>query len=103
MIFKHRIDIKSDTSADGEVDPSYTTLLEDLPCTVVPVNGGEVYRGKQLQAETTIVIETRFYSGILPNMIAVNDLSGSEYLIRKVLKANGRERFLMIEAREVVV
>lgn len=101
--FRHRVNIKQDTSADGEVDPTYATLWKEVPCNIVPVTGGENYRGKQLQAETQYVIETRYYSGIAPNMIAVNTLDSTQYLISKLIDVNGRQRFYMIEATEVVV
>ena len=101
MNFQHRITIVSDTSTASELDATYGTFLADVPCNVVPVNGGERYRGVQLQAETNIVIETRYYDGILPNMRATN--GSSTYLFKKVIKRHGRTRFLLIEATEVVV
>ena len=103
MIFRHRVNVRYDSAANGEVDPDYQTLLFDLPCDIVQVGGGEKFRGKQLQAETNTVIETRYFDGVLPNMIAVNVVSGVEYLISRILDRDGRKRFVIIEAIEVVV
>ena len=103
MNMRHRITIKHDTSPDGEVDPTYTALRVNIPCNIVPVNGGERYRGKQLQAETNHVIETRYWSEIKPDMIAVNEVTNAEYTISRVLNHQGRDRMALIEATEVVV
>ena len=103
MIYRHRVNINYDAQPDGDVDPQYKTLLFDVPCDIVQVGGGERYRGKQLQAETNTVIETRYYPGFLPNMIAVNVLTAQTYLINKIIDRDGRKRFLLIEAIEVAV
>lgn len=103
MRLRHRVTFKVDSSADGEVDLTYVAFLSAVPCSIVPVSGGEPYRGKMMQAETTYALETRFYDGLLPNMIAVNDESGVEYSIRKVHSINGRDRMMLIEITEVVV
>ena len=103
MRLRHRVTIKHDTAPDSVVDPSYAVLMAGVPCNVVPVSGGEKYRGKQLQAETNIVIETRYYSGWLPNMIAVNEQTAAQYLISRMIPRDGREREILIEAVEVTI
>ena len=100
---RHRVTIKSDSSTDSELDPTYTTFMAGIPCDIVPTTGGEKYRGKQLQAETQYVIETRFYTGFLPNMIAVNEMTDDEYTINRIIDDRGRSRLLLMEATEVVV
>ena len=99
MSMRHRITIQHDTAGDGE-EEVYGTFLDDVPCDIIPVNGGERYRGKQLQADTTIVIETRWYTGIHQRMQAVNKETSDVYYFHKVLADRGRKRFLMIEATE---
>lgn len=101
--FRHRVNFMRDVSPDGTIEPDWKLFLCEIPCNVLEVGGGEKYRGKQLQAETSIVIETRHYDGIKQNMIAVNVLTGVEYTINKINNRHGRSRFLMLEATEVDV
>ena len=100
---RHRITFQVDATADGAEDPSYSDFLSNVPCDVRPVSGGERYLGKQLQAETTIAIVTRYYDNLTPNMRAVNDVSGAVYEISRMIDIDGRQRRYLIEATEVVV
>ena len=93
--------IKQDTSTDDTVDPSYTALLSAVPCSIVPVGGGERYQGRQLRAETDYIIETRFYSNLTTQMICVNDVDSTEYTIKRIHNVNGRSRYFLIEAESV--
>lgn len=102
MRLRHRITIKHDTADAGETEPNYQTLLCGIPCNVVPVRGGERFHGAQVNAETTLVIETRFNSKITPLMIAVNEETKAEYQISRILPIHGRRRMVLIEATEVV-
>lgn len=94
---------KQDTSADGAEDPSYTDYLANVPCDIKPVTGGERYLGKQMQAETTVAILTRYYDGLLPNMRAVNDVTADIYEINRMIDVDGRQRKWLIECTEVIV
>jgi len=100
---RHNITFKQDTSADGAEDPTYTEFLCNVPCDIKPVTGGERYLGKQLQAETTLVILTRYYEGLTPQMQAVNDVTGSVYHLSRLIDVDGRQRQYLIEATEVIV
>ena len=100
MNYRHRVTFRQDTSTDSEVDPTYTDYLA-VPCSVVPVGGGERYRGRQLEAETTTVIETRYYAGLAETMIAVNDVTAAQYTINRIINHEGLFRVLIIEAIEV--
>lgn len=102
-MMRHRITMKQDTSTDDQIDPTYTNFRTGIPCNIVPVTGGERYRGKQLQAETDHLIETRWVSEYKPNMIAVNEVTSAEYTINRILSEHGRDRIALIEATEVVV
>ena len=99
MTMRHRITIQHDTAGDGD-EETYGTFLDDVPCDIVPVNGGERYRGKQLQSETTMVIETRWYSGLHTRMRLLNKETSDVYDIVKIIAHHGRKRFLMIEATD---
>ena len=100
---RHHVTFKSDTSADGAEDPSYTDFLAKVPCDIRPVTGGERYLGKQLQAETTVLIITRYNSSLLPTMRAVNDVTSKVYHISRLIDVDGRQRKWLIECTEVVV
>ena len=101
---RHRVKFVADSSADGVVDPDYTgtAFLSNVPCLIVPVRGLEKYRGRQIEATIDVVIETRFYSGILPNMVAVNELDSTQYLIKSVVP-DPMKRQIMIQCTEFVV
>lgn len=103
MNLRHRVNLQSDGSTDDTIDPSYSNTWKNVPCNIVTVTGGERYRGRQLQAETTNVIEMRYLDNILPNMIAVDSVDSTNYTITRVLDKDKRQRFLFLEAVEVVV
>jgi len=101
--YRHRMTIQVDNASDGTPDPDYVDYLAAVPCEIVPVGGGESYRGRQLEATTRYAIETRNYPGILPNMIGINDVTGAEYFFTKVIEKHGRLHTILIEATERVV
>ena len=102
--FRHRVHFYRDTSDDGELDAEYTsTFLANVPCDITDRRGTETYRGRQIQANTTHIIETRYYPGLLPNMMIENAATGDQYGIVSIIDHRGRQRFLTIEATEVVV
>lgn len=101
--YRDRIHIYRETSAVGADDPAFaSTLWRDLPCSITAVSGGETYRGRQLEAVVTHVIEMRYYDGILPNMRAYEPLSGTYYEIRNSLSSDNSTR-LMLQVTEVVL
>jgi hypothetical protein len=103
MRLRHRVTFKVDTTTDDTVDPVYTDYLAAVPCSIKPVGGGERVRGMQLQAETTYACECRYYDGLLPDMIAVDDETSVTYYINRIHSVVGRDRTMLIELIEVVV
>jgi len=101
-LYRQLIKFKNDVSEDGTLDPNYSDFFTDIPASIVPKGGGEIYRGVQLQAQTTNVIECRYIDGLLPNMI-IEDQNKVSYSINRMLDSNGRQREWMIEAIQVVV
>ena len=101
---RHRVKFVADSSPDGVVDPDYTgtALLSGVPWLIVPARGMEKYRGRQLEATTDYVIETRHYPNVLPNMVAVNELDSTQYLIKSIVP-DPMLRMMVIEATERVV
>ncbi len=102
-LYRHSIKFQDDNAADSVVDPDYQDHLTGVPAAIVPKGGGEIYRGVLLQAQTTNVIECRYISGLLPNMIIIDEFTKTNYTINKMLNVGGRNREWMIEAIEVVV
>jgi len=102
VTYRHRVKILRDDSADGEVNPNYVQYMTGIPCNIVQITGGEIYRGKQIQAETTTVIEFRNLQGLSTEMVFENLVSNQQYLIRRILEHHGRDRVLIAEATEVV-
>ena len=102
MTYRHRIKILRDDTLDGEVDPNYVQYMTGIPCNIVPITGGEIYRGKQIQAETTTMIEFRNLQGLSTRMVFENLINGQRYLITRILEHHGRNRVLMAEAIEVL-
>jgi hypothetical protein len=86
-----------DETPDGVQDPVYVDYVQNIPCDIVPVGGGERFRGLQLEATTTLVIETRFNPNYQPTMVAVNELTGEQYLINRILARHGRNRVQVLE------
>ena len=97
---RHRITLLEDISSDGAQDPVYESTISGVPCNIVPVNGGDKYRGKQLQEDTQYVIEMRWLAGINSKLVAVNDITSVQYLINRVIDHQGRQREIIIEAME---
>lgn len=101
--YRDRVHVYNETSADGSDDPAFaSTLWRDLPCSITAVSGGETYRGRQLEATVTHVIEMRYYAGIMPNMRIYQPLTSTYYEVSRAL-AMDNNTLLMIQATEVVL
>lgn len=99
---RHRMSVYTETSATGADDPSYTVHKSNLPCNIVPVSGGEVYRGRQIEATETHVIETRRYVSWSPRM-RIYDQTNARWLdIQRALDVEGRRTMVLLTASEVV-
>lgn len=64
------VDIQQDTSADGASaeDFSGDPLFADVPCKITLIGGDESYRGRQLEAHVSAVVEMHDLPGIKPTM-----------------------------------
>ena len=60
--------IERDDSSDGETTPEWVTVYRSVPCEVQPISGDETFRGRQLEAHMSHVVEMRRMPGILPTM-----------------------------------
>lgn len=100
---RYRVTIKRENSADGSDVPTYDNFMQQVPCDIVPVSGGETYRGRQIEATATHLISTRYVDGVLPTMKLVDDHSSVEYFIERINKRDGRNHMLDIQCRERVL
>jgi len=101
--YRDRIDVYRETSSAGADDPAFgSTLWRDLPCAINAVSGGETYRGRQLEATVTHVMEMRYYEGILPNMRAYQPLTGTYYEVSRVLAMDNNTQ-LLLQTTEVAL
>jgi head-tail adaptor len=70
--FRDIIDIERDSSAAGAALPDYTgsPLLSDVPCKITSLSGSETWRGRQLEAHRSHVIELQYVAGVRATMRA---------------------------------
>ncbi len=108
-IFRDRCNIQSDNSADGNPIPDYTTYAakyESVPCDVTTISGSETFRGRQLEAGLSHVVELQYLPDVLPSMrvsVTGGTLRGRTLNIAAVvpLDFNGRKRKLQLLCREI--
>lgn len=62
--YPDRMDVYEDTRTDDNPKPVYTILLAAMPGNIMTVEGDEKFRGQQLEAKLTHVVETPWRSGL---------------------------------------
>lgn len=60
--------IERDEADDGDQQPDYQTWKQGVPCSIATVSGDETYRGRQLEAHLTHVVELHRIPGLEANM-----------------------------------
>lgn len=99
---RYRVDIYKRSDADGAETPSYSRHLAGVPVDIVQVSGGETYRGRQIEATATHVIQMRYLDGMLPTMKLVDTINSVTYYIVKMPKRDGRNHMFDLQVQEVV-
>lgn len=63
-------DIEQDSSTTSDTAPDYSgrPFMRRVPSSIASVSGDETYRGRQLKAGTTHVVEIRRLQGVSPDM-----------------------------------
>lgn len=98
MSMRHRVDIYSESSDDGDAQPEYTIFKKNVPCNVVPVSGGEVYRGRQIEADINYAVDMRWLASLSPMMKLVY---GSKTLfVERIMESDGRQRYVTMFCTE---
>jgi head-tail adaptor len=98
---RHYVTIQNDSSNIGDEQPSYMDWMTDVPANVYEVRGSETFRGRQLEANVTHVIETRWYDGILPTHRVIWDSKTID--LSAAIDRDGRKRFLELHGNQVEV
>lgn len=100
---RHRVSIYRESSDDGSETPTYALFMRAVPCNIVQVTGGETYRGRQIEATATHVVEMRKIDGLLPTMRLTESLDSRNLFIERITPRNGRDHMLDIQCRESVL
>jgi len=76
---RDRVAIHADAAAGGSSQPAYTNqLAASLPAEVLQVSGGEMVRGRQVEAITTFVVSINDLPGVtLSARCRITVLSGA--------------------------
>jgi len=99
---RHNVTIQYNNATAGSDDPSYATFVANVPCKITPVSGGEQYRGRQIEATVTHLIEMRFLSGLSPTMRLYQAIGTKYYNIQRIFEVDGKRHDVDIMATEVV-
>ena len=94
------VTFRADTSDPSEQNSTYDGVtLENVPCEVRDVGGGELIRGHQVEADITHVIRTRRYDLLYkdrkPHRLRA-DFDGLELNVRRVLLGDDRRDEMFI-------
>ena len=107
MSYRDTIDIYQRSEADGEPIPTFTgsPLYRSVPCTINTTKGAEFFRGRQLEANTTHVVDARYLPSITTSMRAVarGRLEGRRLNFRAIIpvdQKSGRPQVMWIDCEE---
>jgi head-tail adaptor len=96
---RHKITIQSFTETigdDGHVSKSWSTLMANVPCSYEQVSGGEIRRGRQIEATATALFTLRYVPSVNPKCRI--SFGGNTYGIVRVNAIDGQTRYLEIQA-----
>lgn len=109
MSYRDMIDIYERSEADGEPIPTFTgaPIYRSVPCTINTTKGAEYFRGRQLEANTTHVVDARMLPNITASMmgIARGRLEGRQLNFRAIIpvdQKHGRPQVMWIDCEEQV-
>jgi hypothetical protein len=101
--FRHYVDVFArgdQRDASQQVVGAPTAKLRNVPCSIEIVNGGEVRRGQQMQAETNTLIVMRFIEDrIKPTDKLVQHGTGTEINVLAAYDPDGRRRETIVQGR----
>lgn len=97
------IQILNEASNAGDELPRYSSgdkFAADVHAEIVDVGGGEMFRGRQIEAEVDCVVTIRYRSGVQHNMQITTSASRT-LNIRRIVDPDGRRRFLELHCSEL--
>lgn len=102
----HAVTIQAPTNtrdADGQPIPSWAAITDgtDVPAEVLQVSGGERIRGRQMEAEATVLVTIRYRASVTPQCRIVH--GSRELYIVRIDENRGRREWLEIQCGEVAV
>ena len=108
-IFRDRVRIEQDSSADGSPIENFsgTPFKTSVSANIVDVNGDETYRGRQIEARMSHVVEMRYFAGVTTKMRL--SVIGGVYKDRtfnidavKIVRKDGRVPMQWLYCSEIV-
>lgn len=105
---RHKVDIQSQASgldAAGQPNGAWSNLLSDVPANVHTIRGAEGFRGRQVDARSTHVIETRWNNSVtIEHRVSYNpEGQGPQTLnIIAINDVDGRQRYMVLDCMEAV-
>jgi SPP1 family predicted phage head-tail adaptor len=91
-----KVTVQQDTGTPdefGQIQPNWTNLYTDIPCSVDFMKGGEVWESTQDVGNLTTDFKMRYYSGITPAMRLV--FEGENYDIKRVIEVTRRKGYVI--------
>jgi len=67
-MYRDRVKLMADTSTDDNPAELFTLLVGSVPCTILTMGGNETYRGQQLAALISHIVETPWRTGVTADM-----------------------------------
>ena len=67
-IYRDRANLMADTSTDDNPAELFTISVGSMPCTILTMGGNETYRGQQLAALISHIVETPWRTGVTADM-----------------------------------
>jgi len=99
---RYKIDIqesRNDIADDGQPTQTFVNKYESQPAQYNPVRGGELFRGKTIEANVSAVFDIHYREGILPKMQVV--FGGTKYGIEYVHPSDGGDRYRELHCKAV--
>lgn len=105
--FRHRIDVERPAAATqgelGDAAPTWETLYSNIPCDVDSLGGGELFRARQVHAESTDQV-TMWYAADIDTQcrFVEHAVEGDRYLypVSETHDGNHRQKQFICKQRD---
>ena len=105
--YPDRMDVYEDSSSDGNPKPIFTTVrVTSMPGNIMTVGGDETFRGQQLEAKLTHVVETPWRDNLDASlrMTVVGGIYDARILnveSARPIRKEGRMPYILLFCREL--